>query len=98
MPDGASTFMLWCISQDLDVPVDAERPGDLFDQPGEQVDAEAHVAGAHDHRVARGGLEPGEVVFAHAGRADDMDDARLRRQRRHFDCAAGAVKSITPSA
>ena len=57
---------------------------------GEQVDAEAHVAGAHDDGVARGGLEPGEIVVAHAGRADDMDDARLRRQRRHFDGRRGS--------
>ena len=52
---------------------------------GEQVDAETHVAGADDHGVAGGGLQLGEIVGAHACRADDMDDARLRRQSRHFD-------------
>ena len=48
--------------------------------------------------MARGGVELGDIVGRKAGRADDMDDARLRGERGEFDVAAGAVKSRIPSA
>ena len=56
--------------------------GGLAHQRRQQVDAEAHIAGAHDRGVTRGGFELCEVVFAEARRADDMDDARLGGERR----------------
>ena len=65
--------------EDLDVEVArVERPRRLFDQDRQQVDAEAHIARLDDRRVARRRGDPGVVVRAAAGRADDMHDARLR--------------------
>ena len=43
---------------------------------------EAHIAGLDDGGMAGGGLDLGLVGVGEAGRADDMDDAGLRRQRR----------------
>ena len=43
---------------DLDVPVRPERPRRLPGEAGEQVDAEAHIAGADDDRVPRRRVEP----------------------------------------
>ncbi len=63
--------------QDLDVEVGVERLGGLAHESGEQVDAEAHVAGADDDGMARGGAQALVVGGGQAGGADDMDDARL---------------------
>ena len=64
--------------EDLDVEIGVERLRRLAHQGGEQIDAEAHIAGLDDDRMARGGLELLLVVGREAGGADDMDDARLR--------------------
>ena len=42
---------------DLDVIFGPQRAGGLFDERGEEIDAKAHIARAHDDRMARGGLE-----------------------------------------
>ena len=84
--------------QDLDIEFRAERCGDLRGEHGEQIDAEAHIAGLDDGGMTGGGLDLGLVGGREAGRADDMDDARLRRQRGERDRrACGEVKSSTPS-
>ena len=67
--------------QDLDIEFRAKRAGDLGGQHGEQIDALTHIAGLDDGGMARGRLDLGLVGGRQAGRADDMDDARLRRQR-----------------
>ncbi len=84
--------------ENLDVPIGPERSGGLLHEHGENVDAEAHVARAHDRRMARGGGDLREIVGGKPRRADDMRDARLRRERGEFDCRRGAVKSTMPSA
>ena len=71
--------------QDLDIEFGAERRGDLGGERGEQVDAQAHIAGLDDGGMAGGGLDLGLVGRGEAGRADDMDEAGLRRQRGEFD-------------
>ena len=71
--------------QNLDVPVRPERGRRLLHEHGQHVDPEAHVARAHDRRVARGRRDLGEVVGGQARRADDVRDARLRGERGEFD-------------
>ena len=56
--------------------------GDAIGEASEQIDAEAHIAGLDDCRVAGGGLDLGLVVGREPGRADDVDDARLGGERR----------------
>ena len=63
---------------DLDVEVRVERLGRLADEHGEEIDAEAHIAGLDDRGVAGGGGDLLLVLGGQAGRADDVDDARLR--------------------
>ena len=70
---------------DLDVPVGTERPGRLPCECGEEVDAEAHVPGLDDGRVPGRGFDARLVLLREARRADDVNDARLRRQRGEFD-------------
>jgi hypothetical protein len=61
--------------QDLDVEVLVERPGHALDQRGQQIDAEAHIAGFDHDGARRGGRDRGLVCRGEAGRADDMDQA-----------------------
>ena len=68
--------------QDLDVEVFAERRRDLAHEAREQVDAERHVAGLDDARMARGRLQLGEIGLLQAGGADHVDDAGLGGERR----------------
>ena len=49
VPDGASIFLLWCISKISMSKLVVERLRDALDQRREQIDAEAHIAGLHDH-------------------------------------------------
>ena len=65
--------------QHFDVVV-RQRPSRTFHQRTQQIDAQAHVARLHDHGMAGGGLDARLTLFVKAGGADDMDDARLRRQ------------------
>ena len=64
--------------ENLDVEIGVERLRRLADERGEEIDAEAHIAGLDDHRLARRGDELRLVVGRKPGGADDMDDARLR--------------------
>ena len=65
--------------EDLDIEIRIERPRRLADETGEQVDAEAHIAGLDDHRMARGGIDGGFLVGREARGANDVHDAGLRR-------------------
>ena len=65
--------------QDLDVEFRAERCARPLGEKREQVDAKAHIAGLDDGGMTGGGLDLGLVGGGEARRADDMDDARLRR-------------------
>ena len=65
--------------QDLDVVI-GQRLGGALHQRRQQVDAQAHIAGLDDHGMARRRLDARFVFGGKAGGADDMDDARLRRQ------------------
>ena len=72
--------------EDLDVEiVGVERARRLLHQHRQQIDAEAHIAGLDDRRVARRRRDLRVVVGRAAGGADDMDDARLRRVAGEFD-------------
>ena len=65
--------------ENLDIEiVGAERLRRLFDQNAEQVDAKAHIAGFDDDRMTGRCADLGVVLCRAAGRADDVDDARLR--------------------
>ena len=76
--------------QDLDVEIlRPERLRGLLDQHGEQIDAEAHIAGFDDGRVTGGGGDLGVVLRAAAGGADDMHDARLRGIAGELDARGG---------
>ncbi len=67
--------------QHFDIPAGrVQRLRRLTNQNAEQVHAEAHVAGLDDAGMAGGGGDLLLVLFRQARRADDMDDARLRRQ------------------
>jgi ribosome-binding factor A len=66
----------------LDVEFGVEGRRDLLHEAGQEVHAKAHVAGAHDRGVARGGVQRGKLVIAEPGRPDDMHAAGLRRQLR----------------
>ncbi len=72
--------------QDLDVEIlGVERLRRLLDQHRQQIDAEAHIAGFDDRRMARRRRDLRIVVGRAAGGADDMGDARLRRVAGEFD-------------
>ena len=66
-----------------------ERRGYLAHEAREQVDAERHVAGLDDARMARGRFELGEIGLLQAGGADHVDDARLGGERREGDGGGG---------
>ncbi len=63
---------------DLDVPFVAQRLRDLAGDLRQQVDAQAHVAGAYDDGAAPGFGDRLQVVVRQAGCADHVHDARLR--------------------
>ena len=67
--------------EDFDVEILSQGGRRLADEPGEQIHAERHVAGLNDARMARGGLDLGEIRFPETGGADHMDDARLGGER-----------------
>ena len=73
----------------LDVEVGVERCGDLARQCDQQVDAEAHVAGLDDRRVARRGLDRRFMLGREARRADDVDDARVGGETGDLDADVG---------
>ncbi len=70
--------------QDLDIET-GQRFRRLLHQRREQIDAQTHIAGFDDHGMARGGADFRFIVGGKSRRADHMDDARLRRERRQFD-------------
>jgi len=51
----------------------------------QQIDAEAHIAGFDDRRMARRRFDPGVVFRRTAGGADDMGNACLRGIAGEFD-------------
>ena len=69
---------------DLDIEA-GQRLGGLFHQRGQQIDAQAHIAGFDDDGMARSGVDLGFVVGSEPGGAEYVDDAGLRGQRRQFD-------------
>jgi hypothetical protein len=69
---------------DLDIEV-RQCPCRPPHQGCEQCHAEAHIARLDYDGVASGGADVPFVVLHKAGRADDVNDARLRRQRRKRD-------------
>jgi hypothetical protein len=64
--------------QHFDVEFIVERFRHALHQRREQIDAKRHVAGLHDHRFLRGGLDPGLIVVREPGGADDVYDTALR--------------------
>ncbi|MNT73405.1 hypothetical protein D3C72_2121050 [compost metagenome] len=67
--------------QHLDVPARRiERTGGLLHEHRKQVDAEAHIAGFDDPRMAGSRLDLCVVHRQAAGGAEHVDDARLRRE------------------
>ena len=62
----------------LYVEILVQSGGHLFGQLHQQVDPEAHVAGPHDGRVARGRFKLCDLIVRHAGGADDMGGTGLR--------------------
>ena len=76
----------------LDIVFLVQRGGDLFGQLHQQVDAQAHIARAHHHRVTRGGLDAGQVILGQPGGADHMHRPGLRRDAREFHCCGGRGK------
>ena len=75
--------------QNFDVEVRPKRPRGLLHERREQVHAEAHIAGLHNGGMARRRFDLGLVFGREPGRADDMDDARLRGQRRGLKACGG---------
>ena len=71
--------------EDLDVEVGIERLGDLARQRGQQIDAEAHVAGLDDGGVAGGGGDLGSSLGLHAGGAEHVHDAGVGGEPRELD-------------
>jgi hypothetical protein len=57
----------------------------LAHQHAEQIDAQAHITGHDDARMATGSLDLFNILGRAARRADDVDDARLRRERRKLN-------------
>ena len=70
---------------DFNVEFIAERGGGATRERRQEVDAEAHIAGADDRRMPGGGVDPVEIILAEPGRPDHMGDARLGRERSQFD-------------
>ncbi len=75
--------------QDLDVVVGVERLGDLAGEGGEQIDAEAHVAGGDDGGVAGGGRNLGLVLGLEAGGAVYVHDAGVGGEAGEFHRGLG---------
>src|SRR5215467_4440483 len=67
--------------ENLDVELWSKRLGHARGETSEQVDAEAHVARFDDGGMTGGGGDLGLVWLGEAGRANDMDNAGLRRER-----------------
>mmetsp|Transcript_28897 Transcript_28897/g.55104 ORF Transcript_28897/g.55104 Transcript_28897/m.55104 type:complete len:203 (-) Transcript_28897:18-626(-) len=63
----------------FDVEILVQRGGDLFGQLNQQVDAKAHVAGAHDGAMAAGRFQLRDLRLCHAGGPDDVGRAGLGR-------------------
>ena len=66
---------------DLDIEFVVERLRHALDQGRQQIDAEAHIAGLHDHRLFGGLPDLGFVVREKSGGADDVHDAGLGGER-----------------
>ena len=64
----------------LDVEIGIERLRRLADERGKEIDAEAHIARLDDHRPLRVVGDRRLVGCRKPGRADDVDDASLRRE------------------
>ena len=66
----------------LDVPVGVQRLGHQPGHPHQQVQSQAHVAGAHDHRVMRGQRNGAQMLCLQPCGADHMHGTGLGGQRR----------------
>ncbi len=73
---------------DFNIELGAERAGGLFDESGEEIDPEAHIAGTDDDGMAGRGFELCEVFRGESRRADDMDDAGLGGKGGEFDAGS----------
>ena len=74
---------------DFDVVFLAQRRRHFLHEASQKIDAERHVARAHDDCVARRCVDLAQIVRAKACSADDMHSARLRRQRCESHRAGG---------
>ena len=54
---------------------------DALDQRGEQIDAEAHIAGLHDDGAIRDALDHGHVGHRRPGGSDDVHEAAFGGDR-----------------
>ena len=77
---------------DFDIPAIVERLRRLPDKRRQQIDAEAHIAGLDDGGVAGRACNLLFVFGCEAGRADHMNDPRLRGKRGEFDAGGGNRK------
>ena len=66
---------------DFDIETFVQRLRDALDQRGQQVDAEAHIAGLHHHGARGDALDHGHVGRRQAGGSDDVDEAALGGDR-----------------
>jgi hypothetical protein len=82
---GRIDFHLVMHLQNFDVPVRPKRRGGALDQRGKQVHPETHIAGADDHRVTCGGVDLFQIGWRQSRRANNVNDARLRRERSKLD-------------
>ena len=72
-------FIVMCLDH-FNVEILVQCGGDHPGQFGQQVDPKAHIAGAHDHRVAGRGVDFFQIAVAEPGGADHMHGAGLCRQ------------------
>jgi len=75
-------FLVVMHLEDFDIEGIVQRLGDAPRQRRQQIDAEAHIAGLHDHRRLGGVLDLGLVGGAQAGGADDVHLAALSGESR----------------
>ena len=81
VPEGASTFRLWCISTISRSQSSPSLFATRLTECREQIDAEAHVAGLHHDGAPRAAVAiRASSSRGEAGRADDVDEASPRRK------------------
>ena len=81
VPEGASTFLLWCISTISMSNSGPSARAACLDEAGEEVHAEREIARLDDPRAGLRGRGDRRVVFGGAaGRSDDVDQTALGRE------------------